>query len=95
MQVGLVKVTEDKERRGYRKIEKRERREIYVISFLPVVSFQMNVVRKVEEEGKIKRGCKNIQSFAFSNAAVDTEGGWRDGQLRGVRDMGRGLIMDK
>jgi hypothetical protein len=34
----------------------------------------MDVVRDVREEDK--RGCKNIQSFAFSNVTVDTTGGW-------------------
>lgn len=76
MQVGGVKIAEDKERRGYRKREKRQRGKICAISFLSVVSFQMDVVRKVEERGENKGDCKNIQSFAFSNVAVDTEGGW-------------------
>lgn len=76
VQASRAKVAEDKERRGYRKRQKRKRRKIYFLSFLPVVSFQMDVVRKVGGEGKHKGSCKNIQSFAFSSVAVDTEGGW-------------------
>jgi hypothetical protein len=78
-------MAEDKERRVSNRREKGERRKVCAISFLPVVSFQMDVREKKDE-----RGCRNIQSFAFSNVAVDTEGGWSDGQLRGVRDTGKG-----
>lgn len=60
VQVGRVKTAEDKERRGYRKRQKRKSRNIYFLSFLSVVSFQMDVVRKVEEVWRIKGDVKTF-----------------------------------
>jgi hypothetical protein len=54
VQVGRTKIAEDKERRGYRKRKKKEN--IFSLSILPVVSFQMDVVRKVAADGEDKKG---------------------------------------
>lgn len=53
-------MAEDKERMGLKRKGKRKRRKICAISFLPVVSFQMEVVRKVLEEGRIKGDEKTV-----------------------------------
>jgi len=75
VQAGRAKIAEDKERRGYRKRQKRKRRKIHFLSlFCQWCHFKWTLL--VEVVGRIKGTVKSIQSFAFSNVTVDIGGGW-------------------